>query len=101
VDVRTETADFAFDLSDTDGYVRVDSSSGVTAQLRADHHSNFPLGASIAVEQAGAGAVTIQAGPGVTINKPETLITAKQFAVVTLTKIAASTWTLAGYTTSA
>jgi hypothetical protein len=47
-------------------------------------------------EQGSAYQITIAAGTGVTINTSETLLTAGQYAVVGLKKVAQDVWTLTG-----
>lgn len=63
----------------------------------------FPIGTVITLEQTGAGAMTVVAGAGVTLNKlaSQTLTAAGQNAIVQLRKTAAGTWTVFGGLASA
>jgi hypothetical protein len=61
----------------------------------------FPLGALILVAQYGAGAVSIVAGSGVTINSADSALTLTgQYAAASLIKTATNTWLLTGSITT-
>jgi hypothetical protein len=80
----------------TDSIVRFTSASAVTATVQTDAAVPMRIGKTITLKQDGAGQVTVAAAVGVTIRTPETLKTAKQYAVATLIKDAANLWTLCG-----
>jgi hypothetical protein len=72
-----------------------DNGSGMTLQI----NTGMTKDAEILVYQAGAGAVTISAGSGVTINNtsPFLNITAEQYAIIGLKKLGASeVWVVTG-----
>lgn len=99
--IRTETASYVFDLDDVDAYVRFDSADPITATVPADYETYFSEGNTIAFVQAGAGALTIAGRGGVTINKAETLVLAKQFAGGELVRVGPNAWDFHGYATAA
>lgn len=74
-----------------------------TVTVPANATTAFPVGTQILVEQSSAGALTIAAAGGVTLNKlaSKTLVAAGQFAMVRLTKIAANVWNVSGDLTAA
>lgn len=84
-------------LGDANGYVRFTSGSAVSFTVPPDSAVAFPIGTVIEVEQAGAGALSLAAGAGVTINaRGSDLTLAGQFAVAALKKVGADSWTLTG-----
>jgi tetrahydromethanopterin S-methyltransferase subunit D len=72
-----------------------------TATIPAAATVAYAIGTAIEVRQAGAGQTTIVAASGVTINTSETLKIRKQHASVSLIKVAADEWDLAGDTVAA
>lgn len=72
------------------------SACSVVIPLDADG-SSFGDGDAFEVEQGGAGQVTIVAAAGVTINAAETLLTAKQYALLYLVREGANQWHCSGY----
>lgn len=100
--VRTEDGTlYELDLDDADAWVRFTSADAVTVRVPPRHRVLFPAGESVIVEQAGAGAVTIQPAGGVTIHTSETSTLAKRHAAATLICIADDEWVLSGYLTAA
>lgn len=85
-------------LTDASKYIRTTDAAGVTITVPPQSSAAWPADTEIHIEQAGVGAVTIAAGAGVTINKPTgyNAKTMSQYAVVTLKRVAADTWTLIG-----
>lgn len=81
----------------TDEIVRCANALGISVTVPPNSGVAFKIGRSVTIEQKGVGQVTFVAGAGVTINTPETLKLAKQFAVATLIKVGTNEWTLAGY----
>lgn len=95
VDTVSDTA-YTFQASDAAAYVRFTSATAVTATVPPDAATvpSFDIGKEITFEQAGAGAVTVVAGAGVTIHAAGSFSTSAQYDVVTLKKVGADTWTL-------
>lgn len=90
-----QKADSGYDLDFT-------NASAVTVTVPSDASSGIGEGFNCNINQMGAGAVTVAAADGVTVNVAETLVLAKQYASATLThKAAANTWLLTGYLTAA
>lgn len=85
-------------LTDVSKYLRSTSATDVTFTVADQASIAWPVDAEIHIEQAGAGAVTIDAASGVTINRlaASTATTAGQFGVVTLKRVAENVWTLFG-----
>lgn len=78
-------------------YLITSSASATTITVPTDAAvPGFDIGTQFTIKQAGLGQVTFAAAGGVTIDTPETLKMAKQYAVATLTKNATDTWTLSG-----
>jgi hypothetical protein len=96
-EVITETTT-ARNLTPADNrkYIRCTNSSPITVTVNPDLASVFPPGSEIVIEQAGTGKVTLD-GSYVTLNTPETLSTAKQFATITLKRTSSDQWTVGGY----
>lgn len=69
-----------------------------TLTIPANATAAFPIGTELSVIQTGAGALTIAAAGGVTINKlaAKTLVLSAQYAKVKLVKLATNTWHVAG-----
>jgi hypothetical protein len=88
--IITVTGDYTFNVGNSDGWLRFDSPSAVTATLPA---SNFPLRTALTIEQKGAGQVTIVAGAGVTILSPASL---KTNQVMMLVQLSSNEWVLCG-----
>lgn len=97
-ELSDETGSFTYALRDANGYKRVNSAGAATATIPPDSAVFFPPGATLTLEQTGAGQVTMTAGAGVTINSAGAKVaTAAQFAVVSAIKTkVANIWTLFG-----
>lgn len=91
-----EEADYSVSRRDVNSLIKVTSGSGVVVKVRPASQSPVPEGVRISFAQMGAGQITFVAGDGVTINTPETLITAKQYAVATLVNTGTNEWLLVG-----
>lgn len=92
------TASRTLGLPDAGAYLLVDSLADLTITVPAESGVDFPVGTDIALEQHGAGAITLGVESGVTVNVAAgfELKTGGQYAVVRLKKVAADTWTLFG-----
>lgn len=84
-------------LGDANSYVRFANASPVSFTIPPNSSVAFPVGTVIEFEQAGAGAVTVVAGSGVTINSRSSDLTlAGQYAVAFVKKVATNTWIMNG-----
>lgn len=84
-------------LGDAGRYIRFSNGSAVTFTIPPNSDVAFPIGTVIEFEQAGAGAVTVAAGAGVTLNsRGADLTLAGQYAVGGVKKVATDTWTVWG-----
>lgn len=85
-------------LTDAGKYIRVTAATAVNITVPAQTATAWLADTEITIEQAGAGAVTLVAGSGVTLNKmaSNTLTLAGQFGVVTLKRTASNVWTVFG-----
>lgn len=84
-------------LGDADTYIRFSNASSITFTIPPNSSVAFPVGTVIEMEQAGAGALSVAAGSGVTINsRGSDLTLAGQYSVAAIKKVATDTWTLTG-----
>lgn len=84
------------ELGDDCNYLVMTNNAPTTYTVQNDATVNFPVGAVLTVEQAGAGQLTIIAGAGVSINSAAQFTARTQFGVIMLVKKAANLWTLTG-----
>jgi hypothetical protein len=98
IDISTQSGtSYTGVLADANTYVRFTSASAVAFTVPPNSSVAYPVGTEITIEQAGAGALTVTAGSGVTINsRGADLVLAGQYAVATLKKVATDTWILTG-----
>ena len=82
--------------SDSQKYIKHTGSAPATYTVQPQSAASWGTECEIMFEQGSAYQVTIAAGAGVTINSSETLLTAGQYAVVGLKKVAQDVWTLTG-----
>ena len=94
----TDTA-YTPDQNDAASLLEFKSASPSTLTIPPDDKLDLPVGAALCVIQGGTGAVTIAAGPGVTINRMAafTLTLAGRYAFVGLTKMAPNVWHVSGH----
>jgi len=85
-------------LGDAGEYVRMTNAGANTVTVPLNSSVAFAIGTEIIVRQAGAGATTIVATGGVTINTPNTLVLAGQHETVSLIKVGTDEWDLTGAT---
>jgi hypothetical protein len=86
-------------LADAEKYIRTSSASNVTIAIPSEASVAFPVGTTIAFEQAAAGTVTVVEGEsGVTLNCHAALTptTAGEFAVAQIKKVGGDEWTIFG-----
>lgn len=93
-------ADTAYtpDENDVGSLMLFQSASPTTLTIPPDASLRLPVGATLSAMQGGAGAVTIAAGAGVTLNRVDgyQAKTWKRWATVHLYKIAENVWVLGG-----
>jgi hypothetical protein len=90
---RTVDANATLQLSDTSRVLNVDSSTPRTVTVPTEASVAFPVGAVVAVYNAGSADVTIAPAGGVTVRNAGTV---SQFREVSLRKRAANEWVVAG-----
>lgn len=96
VNEQTGTS-YTLKLSDMGKMVECTNASAITLTVPPNSSVAFSTGCVIGVHQGGAGAITITAGSGVTINSAGSLVdTNGQYAEVFLRKVAINTWVLTG-----
>lgn len=89
---------YTLSLADAGACVRMTGSSASTVTVPTAAAAAFPVGASIAIRRAGAGAVSITGASGVTVNAPTdyTSTVGRQGGTVMLLKVAVAEWDLTG-----
>jgi len=83
-------------LSLRDDLIEANSSSAFTVTIPTDASTNYPVGTSIDILQAGSGQITIAGDSGVTVNGTPGLKLRTQWSSATLFKRAADTWVVLG-----
>lgn len=96
LNINTYTDDHTLTLSDASSYIRMNKGTSVTLTVPTNASVAFPVGTNLTVRQVGAGQVTVAEASGVTINTPETLLMNGQYQTVSLVKVAADEWDIAG-----
>ncbi|MDV7340962.1 hypothetical protein RYZ26_15255 [Terasakiella sp. A23] len=86
-------------LADAEALVLLDNSDPVALSIAVDATTDFPIGTTIAFQQVGAGLVTM-GGAGITFYSRAGLISGGQYAIWSITKVAANTWSVVGDLTS-
>jgi hypothetical protein len=86
--------------SDAGKLITANNASAITINVPTDAtaNSNFPIGTQILVMQLGSGQVTVSAvTPGTTsVNSKNGTKTSGQYAIISLIKVAANSWIVAG-----
>lgn len=84
-------------LADANKQLNCSSASTITLTVPPNSSVAFLVGTVIIIERDGAGAVTMAAGAGVTINSADSKLSiSKQFKQAALVKTATDTWSLLG-----
>lgn len=96
--ISTKTASYTPAVADANAILRMSSSSSLVVTLPSDADVALPVGATIGVIRAGAGAVTLSAGSGATVNGTPGFVLRAQHSFATAMKVAANTWTVFGDT---
>jgi hypothetical protein len=92
-DVNAQTGtSYTLVLADSGKQVTMTNASVSTLTVPPNSSIAFAIGVRIQVIQLGAGAVTLTAGAGVTINSLATSFEMAQYQVATLIKTATDTW---------
>ena len=84
-------------VADAGYYLRCTSASATVITIPPNSTQPFAIKDVMAIEQGGAGAVTIAPGAGVTLNTPRGSLTiALQYGVIQIKKVGTNEWTLLG-----
>jgi hypothetical protein len=96
IPINTQTSSYVLVL--TDAGICVEMNVGSANTLTIPPHSSvaFPVDTIIMFRQQGAGATTITAGAGVTIDKPRTLVFSAQYATASAHQRATDEWCVDG-----
>jgi hypothetical protein len=96
VPINNQTTSYTLVLADAGKMIVVNSASVTTVTIPLQATANFPIGTQILVMQIGAAATSIAATIGVALNSKNGVTTSGLYAVISLIKIAADTWVVAG-----
>ena len=97
VPVSARAASYTLTLSDAGEAVEITSASATTLTVPPNASVAFPVGTVIEVARLGAGAVTVAAGSGVTLQSADGDLGLRvQYSVLSLRKRATDTWLVAG-----
>jgi len=91
---NVQTDDYTLDLSDSAKVVAVNSANDKTVTVPPNSAVAFDVGTVVNVYRAGAGAVTVAAGAGVTVRNAGDI--SDQFGEVSCRKRATDEWVLVG-----
>jgi len=94
--INNQTASYTLVLADAGKTSVVNSSSATTVTIPLQATVNFPIGTQILVMQTGSAATSIIATSGVFLSGKNGFTTSGVYAVISLIKIAADTWVVAG-----
>ena len=83
-------------LGDAFTHLRMSNAGAITLTVPTNASVAFAVGTQIAVEQTGAGQVTVAAAGGVTLRTSLTAKTRAQYSVLLLTKLATDEWLISG-----
>ena len=98
--VQQQAGDYTLALNDDGSFIQFTSAEASTLTIPAAADEPFETGAELKIEQAGAGAVTIEGAEGVTVNGLAGLVSAGQYAVIELTLVGPDTWVAHGNLTT-
>ena len=101
VDINAQTGTtYTLVLADAGKLVTLSNAGAITLTVPTNEDAAFPVGTVIALQQLGAGAISVEGDTGVTINGTdpgsESLTDAQYITTAALTKHATDTWTLTG-----
>lgn len=83
-------------LTDVNKYIQLDNANPITLTVPPFIDVAIPTGASLTIEQTGAGAFTVTAGSGVTLHG--NVLSNGQYTIIVLVKTSINTWTCIGGT---
>lgn len=95
INAQTGTT-YTLALSDAGGMVTMTNAAANSVGVPANSSVAFPVGTVVYVMQNGAGATSVTAGVGVTINTPTGLNVPNQYESVGLVKVDTDTWNIVG-----
>jgi hypothetical protein len=96
-DVTTVTGTtYTIQGSDETNLIRFTSADAVTITVPADADAGLPVGFIAHLHQAGAGQLTVTGDTGVTVNASVSLLSAGQYAALSLFKLGTDDWVLVG-----
>lgn len=89
---------YTLTIADAEVWLRSTNASPVTITVPPNATVAFGIGTTVTFEQGAAGAITVAAGSGVTLNvaATHTRVTRGQFAVAQIKQTAANVWTIFG-----
>lgn len=96
IPLNPQAASYTLVLADAGKTVEMNNASANDLTVPPNSAVAFPVGTVVEVCQIGAGATTVVAGSGVTIQTPETLVLTGQWSTVSLRKRATDQWVLSG-----
>jgi hypothetical protein len=99
VPINNQTASYtlvASPVTDAGKMIVVNSATATTVTIPLQSTANFPIGTQILVMQIGSAQTSIIATSGVFLNGKNGFTTSGIYAVISLIKIAADTWVVAG-----
>jgi len=101
--INEQTDSYILILTDTEKIIDMNKATANTLTVPPNSSVSFSIGTQIVIRQKGAGATTITAGGGVTLNydTSTTLVLNGQYAVTGIIKIATDTWAVFGNLTAA
>ena len=95
--LNAQTASYTLVLADAGKIVTVDVASANTLTVPPNSSVAFPVGSNLTVVQIGAGATTLTAGVGVTVNSFQSqVVLSGQWAAATLVKVGTDSWVAFG-----
>jgi hypothetical protein len=88
-------------LTDAQKYLRFTNAGAVAVTVPLQATVAWAADTEIILFQSGTGPITVAGAVGVTINTPETLVSGKRYATMTLKRVASNEWDLSGNLVSA
>ena len=97
LEINAQVASYVLILSDDGKLIEVNNATGVSVTIPANSSVAFPLGTQITFLQTGAGQITFNPGPGVTLNNnPGNKTRAIWTAATLIKRVMPDTWVLVG-----
>lgn len=94
--IMTLTSDVTLAKTHKQAMLRMNNAGPLNVTFPTDASVNFEIGTTVIISQTGAGAVTLVAASGVTLNTPLTLTLGMRHGKVTATKVGANEWDIEG-----